>query len=602
MSIYKAIRGTTEEFEQFLETASNYDRQNALSNVLNNPDPDLEKVEIAFAHNPKVSSAVLSASKMGHTEFVRRLLALPHRERHLRKAVERAATGGHTEIVQMLLGHNAPVREEIKDVFPAKDNTQDGDHAVLNAIRGGHAEVVRALAQAGVSLNFTSKAERSPLEMAQDLRPELVPLLEELGAKPLGPDTMDLLRLARYGHTDYVAARIPLETPAQRHTACIEAVTKGHQDIVDLLLASEVNDDTLATAMTAAGGAGQLGIMQWLRAEHGVKYGCKATFRSWTAMHAAAYADKPEVLEFMLSRSYPLDVGDKDDKLPLHWAAWGTSPRCTEMLLARGANANARDDEGKNALYYATYYTPSTPERQADQDQVVRLLKAAGTKTKSPASWMRSLKKKLKPHARLTHKIRVKGGAGSPLDSRFGGMPYLAPGESWPLTSDGKPMLFLFQVDLGKLPVEAGTGLARVFIDERNGFRDEDNVVMHTHTTEGGAWQAAPTGGRILMPTQMSGFYKGKPDLPGADVPCGTVPVTLDPNEAELLQKVCLTGDKVGGWPHWIQDADWRGYDRLLLQTDTGGSLPFSYADSGIGFLLQRSDDPTDMKMVWQTL
>jgi len=70
-----------------------------------------------------------------------------------------------------------------------------------------------------------------------------------------------------------------------------------------------------------------------------------------TAVHKAAWANQPEVLEFLLKAGADPNPRDKDgDMVPLHWA---TERRIVELLLIAGANPNAVDEYGETPLHTA---------------------------------------------------------------------------------------------------------------------------------------------------------------------------------------------------------------------------------------------------------
>src|SRR6476661_8618944 len=74
----------------------------------------------------------------------------------------------------------------------------------------------------------------------------------------------------------------------------------------------------------------------------------------------------------------------------------------------------------------------------------------------------------LERHTRPTWRPIVEEADSPPTASRFGGLPWLAPGEDWPsCTTCDQPLQFFLQIDLARLPPELddqfGTGLLQLF-------------------------------------------------------------------------------------------------------------------------------------------
>jgi ankyrin repeat protein len=608
MNLWNLVRdGDLEAVQNALEKASRSDFDSAIQAAAQAPGDGLEITRAILEKGPQkfaIGAALGQAAAKGRTEIVRLLLEHEPKldPRNGETVLHAAAAGGHAETVRVLLeaGHDP---DTLETELRSTQGWEDGVSPLVSAIRGGHVEAVRALAQGGARLNFATKTYRSPLDMAEALcQAEIAAVLLEAGARPFDPTMLDLFGAAKLGSLDQALATVGETSPEKRQLALLEAVRQGHEPIARAIFEHELPPEAPGLALCAAANSGRVGLLAWLVDECAVPVDLKVSWKEWTALHAAAYGSSLEAMRFCLERGMRVDLKDHDELQPLHYAAQAKSPEAVAFLLEHGADPKARDEHGKNALFHAKKYHASTPEQQAQLAQVLELLQRKGVKTRSKASWLKSLKAKLAPHAREAHKPRTKSGEGEPRASRFGGRPWLAPDEAWPRTEAGDPMAFLLQLDLGALPFEAGGGLARVFMDLEKGFRASDMTILHTSAAEG-ALAEPPGGVRRLAARQSAGFQAPKTDLPGVDVLCGGVKVELDPNERELLHEVCLAGDKAGGWPHWIQDTEYLGdCDRLLLQVDTGGALDFSYADSGIGFLLQSSADRSRFAMVWQTL
>jgi hypothetical protein len=83
----------------------------------------------------------------------------------------------------------------------------------------------------------------------------------------------------------------------------------------------------------------------------------------------------------------------------------------------------------------------------------------------------------------------------------------------------------------------------------------------------------------------------------------------INVDEYEVLEiegiGVPRTGDKLYGWPHWVQSVEYP-FDRktgsrmeLLFQLDSEVNLPYMFGDAGIGHLTQSKDDYKELAFGW---
>lgn len=72
-----------------------------------------------------------------------------------------------------------------------------------------------------------------------------------------------------------------------------------------------------------------------------------------TALHVAAYANRPQVCELVLGRGLPVDTRNHDGETALHVAVGQKATRAFDALMQAGANVNARSSYGISVLHKA---------------------------------------------------------------------------------------------------------------------------------------------------------------------------------------------------------------------------------------------------------
>jgi len=85
--------------------------------------------------------------------------------------------------------------------------------------------------------------------------------------------------------------------------------------------------------------------------------------------------------------------------------------------------------------------------------------------------------------------------------------------------------------------------------------------------------------------------------------------LNIDDNDYEILEieeiGIPKAGDKLFGWPHWVQSIEYP-FDRktgsqmnLLFQLDSKVNLPYMFGDLGVSHLTQSTDDPNELAFAW---
>jgi ankyrin repeat protein len=184
------------------------------------------------------------------------------------------------------------------------------------AVAEGQPDVVRVLVEAGADLTARTDFNRTPLHVALQFRPELLPLLRELGAQVDAPSA------AYLGDVDQLARHLDDGTDPGDRTSGVDllswAAFGGAAPAAELLLDRGADADTGALHF-AAGGARLELVRLLLGAGADVNRRDPATGR--TPLHAAVGA-----------------------------AAVGDAPEIVRVLLAAGADVNATTTEGASAL------------------------------------------------------------------------------------------------------------------------------------------------------------------------------------------------------------------------------------------------------------
>jgi uncharacterized protein YwqG len=240
--------------------------------------------------------------------------------------------------------------------------------------------------------------------------------------------------------------------------------------------------------------------------------------------------------------------------------------------------------------------------------------------------------KKLGPwlakHRRPAWKPVVADGDGPATVSKFCGTPWISPDAPWPDCGNCKKPLQLFlQFDLGDLPEELGqrfgTSLLQLFYctrDECQGYGGWEPFADDLSRVR--VVQATGPGLKASVPHQQCGFpakrivgWTRSLDLPKPsehkelglkyvyDHKAGTVRLECqelglvfenlkDPMLAENVADSQL-GDKLAGWPAWIQSVEYPNCPRCgrrmvhVFQVDSEDSVPFMFGDSGCGHITQ---------------
>ncbi len=223
------------------------------------------------------------------------------------------------------------------------------------AVATGREDAVRALAGAGADLGARTESGRTPLHVAVEHAPALVPLLGDLGAR------IDAPAAAHLDDVDRLAAELdagaPLTDPATGLDLLTVAAAGGAAGAVRLLLDRGADPD---------GGA----------------------------LAAAAAACRPDLVRALLGAGARADRRDPDTgRTPLHEAVSAgiaagpdcDAPEVVRLLLAAGADVEATTTDGASALdigrVAAARYRRDDAGQAGARDALVDLLVAAGARS-----------------------------------------------------------------------------------------------------------------------------------------------------------------------------------------------------------------------------
>jgi uncharacterized protein YwqG len=243
-------------------------------------------------------------------------------------------------------------------------------------------------------------------------------------------------------------------------------------------------------------------------------------------------------------------------------------------------------------------------------------------------------------HRRPAWKPVVEESDGPPAASKFCGTPWIGPDAPWPECGHCQMPLQLFlQLDLGDLPAEIGqrfgTGLLQLFYCTRNecegygGWEPFADDLSRVRVV-----QPAGPGLKASVP-QEEGYYPAKRivgwekfiDLPKPaeheelglkytyDHKAGTVRLECeelglvfeDIRDRSLAENIANSqlGDKLGGWPAWIQNVEYPNCPRCgqrmahVFQVDSEHNLPFMFGDAGCGQVTQCPDHQEVVAFGW---
>ncbi|MFF6980270.1 ankyrin repeat domain-containing protein [Streptomyces sp. NPDC008343] len=536
-----------------------------------------------------------AAERRGRADFVRTLLdagASPAAAgRHFPLWV--AAQAGDVESLQVLLDAGADANART-----------DGDHddpdgcrtPLLAAIRSGVAAAVAVLLDAGADVNVITPTVYRPLDIAEELGDAtIIHHLRERGAAVLTPEELDIVQAARRGFMARVRKLLPTASPQARGAALVYAVGQ-EQLAIEILEHSEIEEHS--HALIVAVQEKQVAVARAILEYGGIE---KKELR--LALAQCIAFDVPEVVPLLIAAGVDRDSpASYYHAPPIVDAAGRGRVSIVRDLLDAGVDLQAHDDDGQSALAAA---------RDCGQTEVIQILQAAGATTRTPAAIAKATRQKLAASARRTWFPQLDGTAVTGSRSQFGGLPWLRSNEVWPACTDCEtPLTFFVQVDLSRTPKAArdafGAGLLQLFhCTTCNPYRpfSGGHQVRIVDRADVAGPTTAPKDVKVLPTRPITGWTRAVKDYPYREAD-----ESLLPEERAVVFGLNRQGDKLSGWPNWVQDPTYprcphgdHRMTQLILQIDSNHGVVHTWGDNGVGFILQCPHHHDQVTFLWDS-
>ena len=215
---------------------------------------------------------------------------------------------------------------------------------------------------------------------------------------------------------------------------------------------------------------------------------------------------------------------------------------------------------------------------------------------------------------------RTREGDGPVTASKFCGTALLLPGEAWPVCPGcEQPMRLFVQLDLATLPPTLAyphrEGMVQLFYcTNAEPLCEVDHEAWQPFGKSSLArWLSPDEQARAARAPQTAedpsdepaavivGWEQAPPELPGYEEEVDPSPDDVEIDEALRPR----SGDKLGGWPAWVQGPEYPQCPRckarmtVLLQLESNGLTHHQFGDLGAGHLSQCPDHPDVVAFGW---
>lgn len=248
----------------------------------------------------------------------------------------------------------------------------------------------------------------------------------------------------------------------------------------------------------------------------------------------------------------------------------------------------------------------------------------------TPDEAIAALQPWIERHEKPAWRPVIEEGDGGVAASKFGGIPWLAADEEWPVCKAcNHPLEVFLQLNLAELPSELdgrfGTGLLQLFYCSRAGGECHGEPGWEPFSDVCSRVRIVSPQGNAGVTETKNQFeakrivgweqFVDRPD-PGEHGELGidinyhfkTVPYTpaemtcpelgLHFSGMNYINKLhesvqSESGDKLAGWPHWVQGVEYPACPkckkpmRYVFQIDSENNIPFMFGDCGVGHITQ---------------
>jgi len=210
---------------------------------------------------------------------------------------------------------------------------------------------------------------------------------------------------------------------------------------------------------------------------------------------------------------------------------------------------------------------------------------------------------------------------GPAWSSKFGGAAFIPEGESHPNCPNCRgPLPLLLQLDIANLPEpeRLGTeGLVQLFYCTNRAAKCESAclafapgsrsvVARRVSARARGVASSAVIEG-AMAPKQIV-RWKAEDDYPDFEEPVARqIAARMSDEERDLWldNGLTLVGEKLGGWPAWVQGAvrppcpSCRQPMEAIFQIDSNDLVDIEWGDAGIAHLFQCAEHPGELAFTW---
>jgi predicted DNA-binding WGR domain protein len=250
-------------------------------------------------------------------------------------------------------------------------------------------------------------------------------------------------------------------------------------------------------------------------------------------------------------------------------------------------------------------------------EKLIKQKTRKGYKPATGPTLVDAVREKMKHHARVTYVAKTKRGDASPAASKIGGLPWLDDKDDWPACGNCKnPMQFLFQLNLqetGQLKGgPKGTGFLQVFYcttpdtycDElgKNPFSPfgKHLCARHYHTKRLSAVpiKMSPAPDPLQRKTIIDWICTTEYPTFEDTLRLKDISFTEEETDFMCCNGPTVSSDKLGGWPGFIQGAD---YPRCpTCKTPMEFIFQLSSFGSRMAFLFRCSKHRSTLAFSWQ--